>query len=184
MTWKTFPLWVGIAGALAALGFVLMSELRVQNTRTTLPPSRVDGDLILTGFRLSTLLDGEREWEVSAARARVFEQDHQALLDTVRGAVRTEDGSVVEFEGRSAVFDTASRDMRITGEDGGAVVRLPNGYVLRTDQLEWISSRGELVSDDAVSLSGPDVTIQGVGVRIRPATKELTILNRVRVDVL
>src|SRR5574341_862346 len=101
MTWKTFPLWVGIAGALAALGFVLMSELRVQNTRTILPPSRVDGDLILTGFRLSTLLDGEREWEISASRARLFEQDHQALLDTVRGTVRTDDGSVVEFEGRA-----------------------------------------------------------------------------------
>jgi LPS export ABC transporter protein LptC len=184
MSWKTLPLWVGIVGALAALGSVLVSELRLQGTTRTPPPSKVDGDLILTGFTLSTLLDGERQWEVSASRARLFEQDHQALLETVHGAVRMDDGSVVEFQGQSAVFDTESRDLRIAGDDGGAVVSLPSGYVLRTDYLEWNSARGELVSDDAVSLSGPRVAVQGVGVRIRPATKEFTILNRVRVDVL
>ncbi len=184
MVWKTLPLWVGIVAALAALGYVLVSELRLQGTTKTSPPSRVDGDLILTGFRLSTLSDGEREWEVSASRARLFEQDHRALLEAVHGSVRMDDGSIVEFQGQSAEFDTVSRDLRIAGEDGGAVVTLPSGYVLRTDRLEWVSARGELVSDDAVSLSGPRVTIHGVGVRIRPATKELTILNRVQVDVL
>jgi LPS export ABC transporter protein LptC len=184
MTWKTLPLWVGIIGALAALGSVLVSELRLQGTTRTSPPSRLDGDLILTGFRLTTLRDGEREWEISAARARLFERDHQALLDTVHGTVRMEDGSVVEFQGDAAVFDTVSRDVRITGDAGGAMVKLPSGYVLRTDRLDWLPLQGELVSDDAVSLTGPRLTIQGVGVRIRPATKELTILNRVRVDAL
>jgi LPS export ABC transporter protein LptC len=186
LAWKTLPLWVGIVGALVALGSVLVSELRLQGDAATRPsrPSKVDGDLILTGFRVSTLLDGQREWQVSALRARVFEQDHQALLDTVHGTVRTEDGSIVEFQGQSAVFDTVSHDLRLTGDDGGAMVRLPDGYVLRSNRIEWRSSQGELVSDEAVSLSGPRVTIQGVGIRIRPSTKELTILNRVRVDVL
>jgi LPS export ABC transporter protein LptC len=162
----------------------LVTELRFQGKATTSPPSKVEGDHILTGFRLSTLRDGEREWDISASRARLFERDHQALLDTVRGTVRMDDGSMVEFEGESALFDTVSRDLRITGEHGGAVVRQPSGYVLRSDRLQWVESRGELVSDDAVSLNGPHLAIQGVGVRIRPATQELTILNGVRVDVL
>lgn len=183
MAWRTLPLWVGIVGALAVLGFILATELRIQGKARTAPPSRVEGDHILMGFRLSTLRDGEQEWEVSAARARLFERDHHALLDTVRGTVRMDDGSTVEFEGESALFDTVSRDLRITGEHGGAVVRLPSGYVLRTDRLDWVQSRGELVSDDAVLLNGPRLAIRGVGVRIRPATQELTILNGVRADV-
>jgi len=183
MVWRTLPLWVGIVGALAVLGLVLVSELRLQGNATTAPPSKVEGDHILTGFRLSTLRDGEREWEISAARARLFERDHQALLDTVHGTVRMDDGSTVEFEGEAALFDTVSGDLSITGERGGAVVKLPSGYVLRTDRLDWVQSRGELVSDDKVVLNGPRLAIQGVGVRIRPATQELTILNGVRADV-
>lgn len=183
MAWKTLPLWAGIIGALAALGAVLVSELRLQGTPTTSPPSRIDGDLILTGFRLSTLSDGEQEWEVSADRARLFERDHHVLLDGVRGTVRMDDGSVVEFEGEAAVFDTETRDLQLTGGDTGAVVTLPSGYVLRTDRLQWVQSRGELLSDDPVELRGPRLAIHGVGVRILPATQELTILNRVAVDV-
>jgi LPS export ABC transporter protein LptC len=175
---------VGIVGALVVLGYVLVSELRLQGKARTASPSSVEGDHILTGFRLSTLRDGEREWEISAARARLFERDHQALLDTVHGTVRMDDGSTVEFEGEAALFDTLTSDLRITGEHGGAVVRLPSGYVLRTDRLDWVQSRGELVSDDAVSLNGPHLAIHGVGLRIRPATQELTILNSVRADVL
>lgn len=184
IAWKTLPLWAGIAGAVVALGSVLVSELRLQGNATPTPPSAVDGDLILTGFRLSTFSDGTQDWEVSASRARLFERDHQALLDRVHGTVTMDDGSLIRFEGESAVFDTESRDLRIAGADGGAVVTLPNGYVLRTDRLQWIQSQGELVSDDAVSLQGPDVAIRGIGVRIKPATQELTILNQVGVDVL
>jgi LPS export ABC transporter protein LptC len=184
ITWKTLPLWAGIAGALIALGSVLTSELRLQGATRTSPPSAVEGDLIMTGFKLSTLNDGTREWEIAASRARLIERDHHALLDEVRGAVRMDDGSVVEFEGESAVFDTDSLDLSIAGADGGAKVALPNGYVLQADRLQWVQSREELTSDDAVLLRGPGLTIRGVGVRIRPATQELTILSQVRVDVL
>lgn len=184
MAWKTLPLWAGIAGALAALGAVLVSELRLQGTPATSSPSRIEGDLILTGFRLSTLSDGIQEWEISAARARVFEGDHQALLDGVRGTVRMDDGSVMTFEGETAVFDTESRDLQLAGGEHGAVVTLPSGYALRAARLQWVQSHGELRSDDAVELRGPSLAVQGVGVRIRPATQELTILNRVEVDVL
>ncbi len=183
MVWKTLPLWAGIAAALAALGAVLVSELRLQGTHTAAPPSRIEGDLVLTGFRLSTLRDGVEEWEISAARARVFERDHRAFLDGVRGTVRLDDGSTMTFEGETAVFDTESRDLQLSGGERGAVVALPSGYALRTASLHWVHAQGELVSDDAVELRGPGLAVQGVGVRIRPATQELTILNRVEVDV-
>jgi LPS export ABC transporter protein LptC len=148
-----------------------------------LSPSRVDGDLILTGFSLSTLLNGEREWDVSASRARLFEPSHRAVLDGVHGTVRLDDGSVMQFEGVSAIFDTVSHDLDLEGEDLGAVVTLPNGFVLRANRLRWAQEQGELSSDDSILLVGPRLSVRGVGLRARPSSQEFTILNSVRADV-
>lgn len=183
MVWKTLPLWAVIIGGLAVLASVLVSEVRHRTTTSVAPPSTLDGDLILTGFRLSTLTDGEGEWEVSASRARLFDQEHRALLDSVHGRLRTADGAVVEFEGPSAEFDTVSHDLEIEGAGGAALVKLPSGYVLRAERLRWIQAKGELTSDAAVSLEGPRLTLRGVGLRVMPASQEFTILNQVRADV-
>jgi LPS export ABC transporter protein LptC len=181
--WRAVPLWLILVGGLAALGVVLVSHVRLRGIATPLSPSKVEGDLILTGFSLSTLLEGEREWEVSAERARLFEPSHRAVLDGVRGTVRMDDGSVMRFEGASAVFDTETQDFELEGADFGAVVTLPSGYVLRANRLRWIQEQGELLSDEAVSLTGPRLSVRGVGLRARPSTQEFTILNSVQADV-
>jgi LPS export ABC transporter protein LptC len=181
--WRALPLWLLIIGGLVALGVVLVSHVRVRGTAVPLSPSRVDGDLILTGFSLSTLLNGEREWEVSAARARLFEPDHHAVLDEVRGTVRLRNGSLMQFEGVSAIFDTVSHDLDLEGQDLGAVVTLPNGFVLRANRLRWTQEQGELSSDDSIVLVGPRLSIRGVGLRAWPSSQEFTILNSVRADV-
>jgi hypothetical protein len=94
------------------------------------------------------------------------------------------DGAVAQFEGATAVMDTASRDFELDGADGDAVLTLPNGYVIRTKRLHWSQSRGELTSEDAVSVTGSRVSLHGVGLLLRPATQEFTILTDARADVV
>jgi LPS export ABC transporter protein LptC len=184
IAWKTFPLWMLVLGGLGALGVLLASQVRLKGAGTPAAPTVVDGDVIVTGFRLATLSDGEPEWEISAARARLFESTHQAVLDQARGSVRMKDGALTQFEGATAVFDTASRDFELDGATGDAVLRLPNGYVIRAKRLRWIQARGELVSDDAVSVIGSRVSFHGVGLLVRPSSQEFTILTNARADVV
>ncbi|MFZ5863244.1 MAG: LPS export ABC transporter periplasmic protein LptC [Nitrospirota bacterium] len=184
VAWKTFPLWMLALGGVGALGVLLASQVRLKGVGASAAPTAVDGDVIVTGFRLAALSDGEPEWDVSAARARLFESRHEAVLDQARGSIRMEDGTVTRFEGAAAVFDTESRDFELDGAAGEAVVTLPNGYVIRAKTLRWIQSRGELVSDGAVSVSGARVSFQGVGLLVRPASQEFTILNHARADVV
>ncbi|MFZ5877196.1 MAG: LPS export ABC transporter periplasmic protein LptC [Nitrospirota bacterium] len=184
IAWKTFPLWMLALGGLGALGVLLASQVRLKEAGAPSAPTVVDGDVIVTGFRLSALSDGEAEWEVSAARARLFESKHQAVLDRVSGSVRMQDGAMAQFEGATAVLDTASRDFDLDGGEGEALLTLPNGYVIRTKRLRWLQSRGELTSVDAVSVVGSRVSFQGVGLLARPASQEFTILSDVRADVV
>jgi LPS export ABC transporter protein LptC len=184
IAWKTFPLWMLVLGGVGALGVLLASQVRMKGSGTPVAPTVVEGDVIVTGFRLATLSDGVTEWEVSAVRARLFESKHQAVLDRARGSVRMNDGSVAQFEGATAVLDTASRDFDLDGADGDTVLTLPNGYVIRTKRLHWNQSRGEMTSQDAVSVIGSRVSLHGVGLLVRPATQELTILNDARADVV
>ena len=171
-------------GGVGALGVLLASQVRLKGAGSPAAPTVVDGDVIVTGFRLATLSDGKPEWEVSAARARLFESRHQAVLDQVRGSVRMKDGALAQFEGATAVLDTASRDFELYGAAGDAVLSLPNGYVIRTKRLRWIQARGELVSDDAVSVIGSRVSFHGVGLLVRPSSQEFTILSDARADVV
>jgi LPS export ABC transporter protein LptC len=181
--WKALPLWIAIVTGLAALGSTLISEIRVRGVSSVLAPVATDGDLVLTGFRLVTTTNGVTEWDITASRARLFEKRHEALLDDVKGAARTRDGSRVEFEGTSGAFDTATQDATIEGPPGGTVVRLPNGHVLRAETLRWNRRAGELTSDQAVSIAGPRIEVTGTGLVVRPATQEFTVLSGVRANV-
>lgn len=171
-------------GGVGTLGVLLASQVRIKGAGTPVAPTVVEGDVIVTGFHLATLSDGETEWDVSAVRARLFESKQQAVLDRARGSVRMNDGAVAQFEGATAVMDTASRDFDLDGADGDTVLTLPNGYVIRTKRLHWSQSRGELTSEDAVSVTGSRVSLHGVGLLLRPATQEFTILNDARADVI
>ncbi len=182
--WKALPLWIAIITGLAALGSVLVSEVRVRGVSGVLAPAASDGDLVLTGFRLVTTTNGVTEWDITASRARLFEKRHQALLDDVKGAARARDGSRVEFEGASGVFDTLSQDAAMEGAHGGAVIRLPSGHVLRAEVLRWSHQAGEVTSERDVSLAGPRIEVTGTGLIVRPATQEFTVLRDVRARVL
>jgi LPS export ABC transporter protein LptC len=180
--WKALPLWIAIVTGLAALGSVLISEIRVRGVSGVLPPAASDGDLVLTGFRLVTTTNGVTEWDITASRARLFEKRHEALLDDVKGAARTRDGSRVE-QGTSGAFDTVTQNATIEGPQGGTVVRLPSGHVLRAETLRWNRRAGELTSDQAVSIAGPRIEVTGTGLVVRPATQEFTVLSGVRANV-
>jgi LPS export ABC transporter protein LptC len=58
-----------------------------------------------------------------------------------------------------------------------------NGYVLRTDSLRYNQGDGMIRTDAPVRLTGPDVTLDGVGLRVDLAKRQLHVLSRVRAVV-
>ncbi|MBI3608404.1 MAG: LPS export ABC transporter periplasmic protein LptC [Nitrospirae bacterium] len=182
--WKALPLWIMIAAGLAALGSVLLSELRVRGVSPPLSPTVSDGDVVVAGFHLTTTINGMPDWELTATRARLYEGRHQALLEDVRGAARTQEGSMVEFEGASATFETESQDVWIEGPPEQTIVRLPSGYVIRADQLHWNHQTRELSSDRTISIKGPRISVTGTGLIVKPPLQEFSVLRDVRAEVL
>ncbi len=172
-----------IVAGFAALTAVLISELRVRGVAPSVSPVVSDGDAVVAGFHLLTTINGTLDWELTASRARLYEDRHQALLDDVRGAAHTRDGSTVEFEGASGTFDTVSRDVWIEGPQGQTIMRLPSGYVVRTDQLYWNQQTREMSSDQTVSIKGPRIAVTGTGLIVRPASQEFSVLRDVRTEV-
>lgn len=183
IVWKTLPLWLAIAAGLVALGSVLWGELRGRGASTAGSSTLAESDVVLTGFHLTTSSNGRVQWEVRASRARFLQGGRQAVLDDIRGTSRPPDGTVVEFEGSSGTFDMTTRDAVIEGSDGGVVVRLPDGYQLRTDRLAWSDGTKEVSSDRAASLTGPRFSVSGTGLLARPRVQEFTFLRDVRAQV-
>jgi LPS export ABC transporter protein LptC len=183
IVWKALPLWILIAAGLAALGAIVFSEVRLRGVSPSVSTAVSDSDVIVRGFYLMTTIDGTTDWELTATRARLYEGRHQAVLDDVRGAAATHDGSMVEFEGASGTFDTTSRDLWIEGPQGQTIIRLPSGYVLRTDQLYWNHQAREVSSDRTVSIRGPGIAVTGTGLIVRAASQEFSVLRDVRAEV-
>ncbi|MEO5657553.1 MAG: LPS export ABC transporter periplasmic protein LptC [Nitrospiria bacterium] len=183
IVWKTLPLWLAIAAGLVAIGSVLLAELRGHGTSTAGSSTLAESDVVLTGFHLTTSSNGRVQWEVRASRARFLPGGHQALLEDIRGTSRPPDGSMIEFEGASGSFDMTTRDAVIEGSDGGVVVRLPDGYQLRTDRLTWSDGPKEVSSDRVAYLTGPRLAISGSGLLARPRVQEFTFLRDVHARV-
>jgi len=181
--WKVLPLWIVIAVSIGWLGSVLISELRHRGKVDTPAPGFSNSDLVLTGVHVVTIVDGVMTWELNASRAQIYEGQHQARLDNVHGIARPSDGTVVRFEGATGTFDTMTHDVELQSPGGGTIVQWSNGYVVSSDVLRWNQATQEATSDRLVSITGPRVAIRGVGLRIRPASQELTLLSQVQTHV-
>jgi len=181
--WKALPLWIIIVAGLSGLGAVLVTELKHRGTTAVHVSDFSNSDLVLTGVHVVTAVDGIAQWELNASRAQIFETNHQVRLEDVRGTARSSDNTVVRFEGQSGVFNTATRDVELRNSDGETVIQWSNGYVVRGEVFRWNQAAQEVTSDRPVSIAGPHVTMTGVGLQVRPASQELTLLSHVLTHV-
>lgn len=169
-----------ITGLLVFLSFSLMSGLKKRNFPVVSTDMDGRADVKINEFSFVQTHLGERDWELKAARAEVFEEEHEAHLEAVSVTIKTPQGLELKLDGDEGIIDTLKKDFSLRKNDGFMSIRLNNGYTVKTSGLKWVNDQREILTEGSAHISGPQVEIDGKELKVAVENQEVTVLGDVQ----
>lgn len=185
-------MWVrrGLAGVIVCLAG-LLAYLVFERSHTSdsvsapdQPPVVDAADSLMHGFHYQQTKDTRVTWKVDAKQARMYEGQHEAVLDDVQVRLFAEEGKEeMAIQAEEGTINTATNNFHLINRRDPIRVDLVDGYTLYTPQLEWHDDKQEIHTQEAVRIVGHGLRITGKGLVGHMTTEEFTVLEDVRVDV-
>lgn len=140
----------------------------------------IKSDVKISRFSFIQTHEGERDWELKAERAEVFEKEQKANLQTVAVTMQTPQGMELKFEGDEGIIDTSKKDFSLRKKDELMVIQLSNGYTIKTSGVKWFNDQREMITEGAAHISGPRVEIDGKELKVAVENQEVTVSGDVQ----
>jgi LPS export ABC transporter protein LptC len=169
-----------IMGLLVFLSFSLASSFKKRNFTPVMTDTGIKSDLKISRFSFIQTHQGERDWEIKAEQAEVFEKEQKANLQTVSVTMQTPQGLELKLEGDEGVIDTSTKDFSLRKKDALMVIQLSNGYTIKTSGLKWFNDQREIITEGAAHISGPQVEIDGKELKVAIENQEVTVSGDVQ----
>lgn len=169
-----------IAGLLIFLSFSLISGLKKRNFQTAVTDTGRKSDVNISQFSFVQTHQGERDWELKAEQAEVFEKEQKAHLKTIVVTLQTPQGLELKLDGDEGTIDTFKKDFTLRKKNELMVIQLSNGYTIKTSGLKWFNDQREMITEGAAHISGPQVEIDGKELKVEVENQEVTVSGDVQ----
>jgi len=192
--------FVQIAISLAMLGLLVQivlvapSQIRDSETKAALLPHAVtesdsemevgEGvDQSMKSMHMIETQEGRKEWELSADRAKTVKGNEILHLANVKAIFFSDSGTTFTVTGEKGLVEVNSKNLHISGN---VVTRSSNGYVFRTESMQYASKDRLLTAENRVEMTGPrdskgeNLRLTGVGMRASLLESNMEILSDVR----
>jgi LPS export ABC transporter protein LptC len=119
--------------------------------------------------------DGTK-WEIRAKKASYLKKQNQATFDQVEVKLFLPDSKVVVLAGDKGQLDTATKDIKISGNVGVTSV---SGERFTTDYLHYSADEKRLHTEATVLMETPRMQVRGVGMSLSLQNKDIVVFSRV-----
>jgi len=137
-------------------------------------------DLEIRDVRFQEVSDDDSRWEIQAALAKYVKKENVALFERIRIQLLRSDGGTYLLTGDRARLRTDTRDLELTGH---VTLVTHRGETVQTDRLRYDHAGRRILTDDPVTLEGRGIRVQGVGMKISLADRDLRLTSKVRAEV-
>ena len=115
----------------------------------------------MEGVRFSQSRGGKPEWRINAARLETARgRDNEMRLEEVEAVLRGESASRFHITSDQGIYDSDALVLTLMDD---VLVRMRDGYELRTELLRYLEKRSKVETGAPVRLVGKDVLIHGQG---------------------
>jgi LPS export ABC transporter protein LptC len=132
-------------------------------------PSQIDQ--AMHGVHLLEGREKEREWELWSDEALSFRALDRWKLKDVKVIFFGKNGVHFTVTGKTGVVETKTKNMKV---EGNVVTRSSNGYVFKSETVEYLSHKRLLFSPTPVAMTGP-ADKQGQGLVLNGQRMELDV---------
>ena len=166
----------------SSLVYVLLTRTDTKSSPSPLSAADLtEGDAGIEHVTFRQSRDGNVQWEVRAERAELFEAERSAQLDTVDVTLYGANGPQLTLHGETGKIDTETRDFELANTSEPLEVQLEGGYTVYTRRLAWTEATGELHTQDAVTIVGNGMVVDGLGLVGKLDAEEFEVQQDVRV---
>jgi LPS export ABC transporter protein LptC len=197
--------FVQIALSLALLGLLIQivlvapSQIRDAETKAALLPAPdISGaaeskelakdnnvDQSLKGMHMIETQEGSKAWELWSDKATSLKNKELLQLETVKAVFFSNSGVTFTVTGKQGFVTVKSKDLRVEGD---VVTRSSNGYIFRSESMEYKSADRSLSAPGAVEMFGPkdseghSLHLTGVGMKAALEQSSMEILSEVKTE--
>lgn len=180
----------------AAFGLLLIqvvlvapSQIRDAEQKASLLPAPPvlekdsDVDQSMNGMHMIETHEGQKEWELWSDKAVSFKAKEVLELETVKAIFFSDSGTTFTVTGETGRVETKSKNLRVEGD---VVTRSSNGYVFRTQTMDYDSGERRIHATQAVQMLGPQdeagqsLNLTGVGMESSLVDGTMDVLRDVR----
>jgi len=141
------------------------------------PPSQAfvgGAEQTLENFTTFTTKNGRKNWEMTAAAAKIFEKKNMVEVNKFTVDFFSQDGKTVKgrLSAGKGRIDTLKNDFYTEGK---SVLKTPDNEVLKTSDLYYKAGIGMIYSDTDVILERKDAVITGKGMEATPDLSSIII---------
>ncbi|MDH5173968.1 MAG: LPS export ABC transporter periplasmic protein LptC [Elusimicrobiota bacterium] len=136
-------------------------------------------DQAIENFTLTHTNQGEKEWELEAERAEVYEKEGKTIVHKLKLKFYEQGKITSVLTGRRGEISSPSGDMEVRGDV--VVTSEKEKMTLKTNSLKWDARRNRIVTDDFVRQEKGDTIVTGQGLESDPELERLVIKKDVKV---
>lgn len=148
---------VALGAILVQMVLIAPSQIRDAEHKAALLPTpemtNAEGvDQSMRGLHMIETREGAKEWELWSEQAISIKAKELLELDVVRAIFFSDSGVTFTVTGSKGSVQIKSKDLRVQGD---VVVRSSNGYVFRTQVVEYFAETRKLQAPGEVEMQGP-----------------------------
>jgi LPS export ABC transporter protein LptC len=142
-------------------------------------------DQVMHGAHLVETREGQKEWELWAVEALSFRSQDQWSLQNVKAIFFGKNGVYFTVTGNEGTVETKSKNMKVSGN---VITRSSNGYVFKSESMEYNSADRLLTSPTHVVMTGPrdkqgeGMTLSGQRLNLDLKTSLMNVIGHVQAE--
>ena len=148
-------------------------------------PKSTGIDQSIQGMHMIETQDGRKEWELWADQAVSIKAKEIFELTAVRAIFFTNSGVTFNVTGNKGVVQTKTKDLAVSGD---VVIRSSNGYVFKTNEMNYASLSRLISTESKVEMVGPKdvkghaLKLTGQAMQARLDESTIEVLREVRAE--
>lgn len=168
-------LLAGILIMLSVLVLLVIFGVRRKNYPLMVPEALKKADVHINDFSFFQTQGQKREWELTAAKAELFESEKRATLENVNILIHGESGLEITFHGDEGVVDTDRKNFHVQNNAFPMTIKMSNGYEIELMTADWDNEKKELRSESPIKIHGASWDIRGTGFVYKTRTQEFIV---------
>jgi len=136
-------------------------------------------DQAIENFTLTHTNQGEKEWELEADRAEIYEKEGKTVVHRLKLKFYEQGKITSVLTARRGEISSPSGDIEVRGDV--VVTSEKEEMTLKTNSLKWDARRDRIVTDDFVRQEKGDTIVTGQGLESDPKLERLVIKKDVKV---